>query len=187
MHFNTFHSYFAAKAKRAAGPSAPGSKVVPDGHPGALAGLTIVFTGELQSLGRDDAVELAKRYMAKVTSAPSGNTDYVVIGDNAGESKLTKIKELVAKSKAAADDTKKKSKTGAAPKKTVQMINEDEFLELIATRKGELNDQQKKALEKERQKIQDQADELARREREEEKLHMRKEKALANTGAVAAK
>ena len=32
------------------------------GRPDCLAGLTFVFTGELQALGRDDAIELAKRY-----------------------------------------------------------------------------------------------------------------------------
>lgn len=52
------------KAARAAGPRAPGSKDIPEGKPGCLAGLTIVFTGELESLGRDDAVDLAKRYLA---------------------------------------------------------------------------------------------------------------------------
>lgn len=34
------------------------------GQPGCLAGLTLVFTGELESLGRDEAIELAKRYFA---------------------------------------------------------------------------------------------------------------------------
>jgi len=51
-------------AARAAGPRAPGSKDIPVGKPGALAGLTLVFTGELESLGRDDAIDLAKRYLA---------------------------------------------------------------------------------------------------------------------------
>jgi replication factor C subunit 1 len=52
------------KAARAAGPRAPGSKEIPEGVPGCLEGLTFVFTGELESLGRDDATELAKRYGA---------------------------------------------------------------------------------------------------------------------------
>ncbi len=55
-------SYHAMAARRAAGPAAPGSKDIPDGDPAALAGLSFVFTGELQALGRDDAIELCKRY-----------------------------------------------------------------------------------------------------------------------------
>lgn len=49
---------------KSAGPRAPGSKDIPDGKPDCLSGLTLVFTGELESLGRDDAIELAKRYGA---------------------------------------------------------------------------------------------------------------------------
>jgi replication factor C subunit 1 len=45
-----------------AGPSAPGSKAVPDGAHDCLAGLTFVFTGELSSFSRDEAVEIAKRF-----------------------------------------------------------------------------------------------------------------------------
>jgi replication factor C subunit 1 len=58
------NSYLAFKARTEAGPKAPGSKVIPEGTPGCLEGLTFVFTGELESLGRDDANELAKRYGA---------------------------------------------------------------------------------------------------------------------------
>lgn len=41
-----------------------GSKLIPEGAPDALGGLTIVFTGELESLGREEATTLAKRYGA---------------------------------------------------------------------------------------------------------------------------
>ena len=57
------------KAAREAGPKAPGSKEVPEGAPGCLEGLTFVFTGELESLGREDANELAKRYGGYVFSS----------------------------------------------------------------------------------------------------------------------
>lgn len=51
------------KASRAAGPSNPGSKEIPvPKDPNCLAGLSFVFTGELSSLAREEAVELAKRY-----------------------------------------------------------------------------------------------------------------------------
>ena len=52
----------AAKAARSAGPAAPGSKDIPAGEPNCLAGLTLVFTGELSSLSREEASDLAKRY-----------------------------------------------------------------------------------------------------------------------------
>lgn len=57
-------SWRVAAERRAAGPAAPGSKPIPEGRPNCLAGLTLVFTGELSSIGRDDAVDLAKRYGA---------------------------------------------------------------------------------------------------------------------------
>lgn len=63
----TNHSFAAFAAKRAAGPAAPGSKAVPDGEPNCLAGLTLVFTGELTAFSRDEAIDLAKRYGAYVT------------------------------------------------------------------------------------------------------------------------
>lgn len=83
--------------RRAAGPAAPGSKEIPVGSPECLLGLTFVFTGELESLGREEAQDLVKRYGGRVTSAPSGKTDYVVVGDNAGASKLDKIAKLALK------------------------------------------------------------------------------------------
>lgn len=44
-------------------PDAAGSKTVPEGgDPNALAGLAIVFTGELSAFSRDEAVEIAKRF-----------------------------------------------------------------------------------------------------------------------------
>jgi replication factor C subunit 1 len=56
------NSFRAAAAAKKAGPSNPGSKEIPEGAPDCLAGLTFVFTGELESLGREEAIELAKRY-----------------------------------------------------------------------------------------------------------------------------
>lgn len=56
-------SWAAAKAAKLAGPSAHGSKEVPEAKdPMCLAGLTFVFTGELSSFSRDEGVELAKRF-----------------------------------------------------------------------------------------------------------------------------
>ena len=56
-------NWIAAKAAKAAGPSAPGSKTVPEAKsPDCLLGLSFVFTGELSSFSRDEAIDLAKRY-----------------------------------------------------------------------------------------------------------------------------
>jgi replication factor C subunit 1 len=35
---------------------------VPNGEPDCLAGLAFVFTGELSSFSRDEAIDLAKRF-----------------------------------------------------------------------------------------------------------------------------
>lgn len=48
----------------------------------------------MSSISRDDATDLVKRYGARVTTAPSGKTDYVVVGEAAGQSKLEKIEKL---------------------------------------------------------------------------------------------
>lgn len=77
-----------------AAPMDPGSLEIPTGAENCLAGLTFVFTGVLQSLGRDEGVELVKQYGGKVTTAPSSKTSYVVIGNDAGPSKLEKIKKM---------------------------------------------------------------------------------------------
>jgi DNA ligase (NAD+) len=54
----------------------------------ALAGLTFVFTGALDGLTRDEAQSLVERNGGSATSSVSGNTDYLVAGENPGQSKL---------------------------------------------------------------------------------------------------
>ncbi|KAH9907914.1 replication factor RFC1 C terminal domain-containing protein [Xylariomycetidae sp. FL2044] len=66
---------------------------IPEGEPDCLAGLTFVFTGQLSTIAREEAQALVKRYAGKVTGAPSSKTSYVVLGGDAGPSKLAKIKE----------------------------------------------------------------------------------------------
>jgi len=61
-------SWIATKASRLAGPSNPGSKEVPDGAPNCLLGLSFVFTGELSSFSREEAIDLAKRFGGCVPS-----------------------------------------------------------------------------------------------------------------------
>ncbi|KAK6504810.1 hypothetical protein TWF481_006748 [Arthrobotrys musiformis] len=86
-------NYHAYKQKAAA-PPPTGTKDIPTGAENCLAGLTFVFTGNQQSISRDDAIELVKRYGGKVTGNPSRKTSYVVVGSDAGPKKLETIREL---------------------------------------------------------------------------------------------
>jgi DNA ligase (NAD+) len=72
-----------------------------------LKGKNFVFTGTL-NLNRNQAKEMAKNLGAKVQSAISANTDFLVCGENAG-SKLQKAKAL-----------------------GVKVLNEQDFLELVS-------------------------------------------------------
>lgn len=74
-------------------PPMEGAVEIPEGEENCLTGMTFVFTGQLKTIGRDAAQELVKRYGAKVTGAPSSKTTFVVLGDDAGPSKIRKIKE----------------------------------------------------------------------------------------------
>lgn len=60
---------------------------------GPLAGKTLVLTGTLPTLTRDEAAELIVAAGGKVTSSVSKKTDYVIAGDEAG-SKLAKAEQL---------------------------------------------------------------------------------------------
>ena len=129
-----------ARKRKTMGPAAPGSKNIPEGKPNCLAGLTMVFTGELSSLSREDSTDLAKRFGAKVTSAVSSKTNYVVVGAEAGKSKLDKIKQLKTK-----------------------VLDEDGFLQLIEERSAgpiKLDEATKKKMDEERKKIEKAAAEM---------------------------
>jgi DNA ligase (NAD+) len=65
----------------------------PRAAPGALAGKTLVLTGTLPSLTREQAAEVIVGAGGRVSSSVSKKTDYVVAGDEAG-SKLAKAESL---------------------------------------------------------------------------------------------
>lgn len=70
-------------------PEAPSA--APTGGP--FTGKTVVLTGTLSQMGRDQAKEEIERRGGKVSGSVSKKTDFLVAGEEAG-SKLTKAKEL---------------------------------------------------------------------------------------------
>ena len=56
-----------------------------------MNGLTFVIMGILESIEREEAADLIQRYGGKVTQSVSKKTSYVIIGQDPGESKLSKV------------------------------------------------------------------------------------------------
>ena len=83
---------YRAAAQRSRTPPSAGTADIPVGAENCLAGLSFVFTGVLDILGREEGQSLVKRYGGKVTGAPSSKTSYVVLGNDAGPKKLATIK-----------------------------------------------------------------------------------------------
>lgn len=74
----------------------PGTPVEPsdeDSGEQLLAGLTVVVTGTLSDLSRDEAKQLIRSHGGKAAGSVSKKTDLVLAGEKAG-SKLTKAQEL---------------------------------------------------------------------------------------------
>jgi DNA ligase (NAD+) len=96
---HSIHTFFAqahnrevVQALRDAGVSwAEGEALAPTEMP--LSGITVVLTGTLQSMGRDEAKDKLEALGAKVAGSVSKKTSYVVAGAEAG-SKLDKAQAL---------------------------------------------------------------------------------------------
>lgn len=58
-----------------------------------LEGVKVVFTGALDGYTRSEATEQLERRGARVTSSVSGETDYVVVGEDPGETKMDDAEE----------------------------------------------------------------------------------------------
>lgn len=83
-----------AHANSAVPAGALSSAEIPIGNENCLAGLKFVFTGQLQRLGREQGQALVKQYGGTCMGAPSKNTSYVVLGEDAGPKKLETIEKI---------------------------------------------------------------------------------------------
>jgi len=91
--FSEPHNIEGIEQLRAAGVSWPEGEPAPKAQQGVLAGRTVVLTGTLPSLSRDEAKAMLEAAGAKVAGSVSKKTDYVVAGAEAG-SKLARAEEL---------------------------------------------------------------------------------------------
>jgi DNA ligase (NAD+) len=86
------------------------TRTLPEEKPGqgVLSGKTVLFTGTLQRLGREQAKEVVERHGGRNLSAVSANLQILVVGEKAG-SKLKKAQEIG----------------------SIDVMTEDEFLALV--------------------------------------------------------
>ncbi|KAL3690417.1 hypothetical protein R1sor_016726 [Riccia sorocarpa] len=75
-------------------PPHKGEKDVPQGAEDALAGLTFVISGTLDSLEREEAEVLVKSHGGRITGSVSKKTSYLLCDDDIGGLKSRRAKEL---------------------------------------------------------------------------------------------
>lgn len=155
-------NFFALNAAR--NETTQTSVELPEAQPNCLTGLTIVFTGQMPNLDRGTAEQTAKQYGAKVTKSILGKTSLVVLGADAGPSKVQKIKQH-----------------------KIKAIDEAGFIKLLELMpadggSGAAAEAAKLKREQEEAKIIEQAKEEERKEREAEKARVAERvKATVNT------
>lgn len=91
-------TYFSDPDKRDTLAALLAAGIVPEAPPapvtgGAFTGKTVVITGTLSAMGRDEAKEAVEARGGKVSGSVSKKTDLLIAGEDAG-SKLTKAREL---------------------------------------------------------------------------------------------
>lgn len=74
-------------------PPNKGVKIAPRGPNDCLEGVTVVVSGVLDSLEREEAEDYVKRHGGKVTTTVSGKTTYLLVGMDCGKSKYNKAKQ----------------------------------------------------------------------------------------------
>jgi DNA ligase (NAD+) len=79
---------------RNAGVKLVGERKAPPTGPQPLAGKTVVITGEISGMSRDEAQKQLEALGAKVTGSVSKKTTYLIVGSEPGASKLEKAREL---------------------------------------------------------------------------------------------
>ncbi|KAM9913055.1 hypothetical protein OXX69_001969 [Metschnikowia pulcherrima] len=158
-------NYFALKSRQQNVAAPTGSVELPEAAPNCLSGLTIVFTGVLPNLDRDASETVAKQYGARVTKSISKKTSLVVIGEEAGPSKVKKIKDL-----------------------GIKAIDESGFIELLTRMPADGGDSEtaqaaKRKREEEEQAIKEQAlaEEKAEREREAKRRKVAEQQAKSSS------
>lgn len=109
-------SKFYAAYMRREGPKNPGSKRIPIGKKDCFAGLKFLVTGVMDSLDRQECQRIVEKYGGSCISGVTKKLDYLIVGQDAGQSKLNKADEL-----------------------NIKQISEDQFLELICKKSGITN------------------------------------------------
>ncbi|KAG0530299.1 hypothetical protein BDA96_05G174100 [Sorghum bicolor] len=117
-------------------PPHKGEKEVPEGAPDCLSGLTFVISGTLDSLEREEATDLIKRYGGRVTGSISKKTSYLLADEDIGGVKSNKAKDLGVPflTEDGLFDLIRKSKPAKAPVDKHQSNNSSEKLQKSLTK-----------------------------------------------------